>query len=332
MNYWNKGNKERKMSEPIVYAVQHMDDSIRALSRSGGAFTAISDRILMDGGVVYGCVLDESFGAKHIRATTKEERNLMRGSKYIQSNMGNSYRQIKADLEAEKKVLFSGTSCQVAGLQAYLKTEYSNLLCVGIVCHGVPSKRIWKDYVSWQEKRIGSKVVAVNFRNKNAYGWRAHFETLEFQNGKKCDSEIFRNIFLNNNVLRPSCYECRYKSLYRPEDITIADFWGIEKAAPEFDDNKGVSLVLINTERGMALFNQIGKDIRYVKTKIEVSLQPALMEPLKRPNERECFWKEYQNFGVEYILKKYGGYSLAKELIRKYKRFVKRILVRWKYH
>ena len=245
--------------QPKVFAVKHKDESTRAASRSGGIFTALSDQVLSNGGVVYGCVLTDKFDAVHIRADNEEDRNRMRGSKYIQSKLGDTFKSVRADLDAQKSVLFSGTSCQVAGLKKYLGKEYKNLLCVDIVCHGVPSPKVWKEYLYWQEKKHKSKIVKVDFRNKKDYGWRAHKETLICENGKSVDSTVFTTLFYGHGILRPSCYECPYKSVMHPGDITIADYWGIEKAAPEFDDNKGVSLVLVNSEMGALILNSVKK-------------------------------------------------------------------------
>lgn len=243
--------------QPKVYAVKHKDEATRAASRSGGIFTALSDQVLSNGGVVYGCVLTDKFDAVHIRADNEEDRNRMRGSKYIQSKLGDTFKNVKADLDAQKSVLFSGTSCQVAGLKQFLGRNYEKLLCVDIVCHGVPSPKVWKAYLLWQEQKNNSAIRSVDFRNKGKYGWRDHVETLNFQNSKSTNSKVFRTIFYGHAVLRPSCYECPYKSVMHPGDITIADYWGIEKAAPEYDDNKGVSLVLINNEYGENKFNEI---------------------------------------------------------------------------
>ena len=146
----------------LVFAVKHKDESIRAKSRSGGIFTAISNQFL-NGGVVYGCVLDDEFNAHHIRVEDNVGRDAMRGSKYIQSKMGDCFRQVKNDLDSGRKVLFSGTSCQIAGLRCFLQKDYTNLLCVDIVCHGVPSPTVWHKYLDWISK--GKKITGVDFRN-----------------------------------------------------------------------------------------------------------------------------------------------------------------------
>lgn len=304
----------------MAFAVKHLDESIRAASRSGGIFTALSDCFL-NSGVVYGCVLDEKFNAVHIRVEDAVGRNKMRGSKYIQSSMGNSYNEVKKDLEAGKSVLFSGTSCQISGLKRFLQKDYSNLLCVDIVCHGVPSPKVWHKYLEWQAK--GKKVKSVNFRNKADFGWRAHVESINIDD-KRINSEVFKNLFYGHNILRPSCYECPYKSIYHPGDITIADYWGIENAAPEFDDNKGVSLVLVNTEKGAEYFEKAKKDIVWKVTRIEDSMQPPLKAPFPCPESRKQFWKDFEEKKFSYIVKKYGGWI---PLWRRGARRVKRILV-----
>lgn len=163
-----------------VYSVKHKDDATREASRFGGIFTALSDQVLSDGGVVYRCVLTDDFDAIHIRVESMEERNRMRGSKYIQSKMGDTFKNVKADLDSQRRVLFYGTSCQVAGLKDYLGKEYTNLLCVDIVCHGVPSKTVWDAYLRWQEQKNHSKVASVDFRNKKDFGWHDHVETLYY--------------------------------------------------------------------------------------------------------------------------------------------------------
>lgn len=163
------------------------------------------------------------------------------------------------------------------------------------MCHGVPSPAVWKKYLQWQERRNHDKVVAVDFRNKRDHGWRAHTETLWFVHGRRVDSEVFKNLFYGHRVLRPSCYECLYKSIMHPGDITIADYWGIEKAAPEFDDNKGVSLVLLNNDRAENLFETVKDTVIWKATRIEDSMQPPLESPFPRPSDRDCFWDGLKN-------------------------------------
>lgn len=316
---------------PIVYAVKHKDFDVRMASRSGGIFTALSDKILDDNGVVYGCVLNDKFEAVHTRAENREERNRMRGSKYIQSDLKDTFKNIQKDLKDNRKVLFSGTSCQVAGLKAFLRKDYSEqLLCVDIVCHGVPSPLVWKEYIKWQEKNANGKCIAVDFRNKKKYGWADHIETLTFKedngNIKNIDSDIFKNLFFNHQSLRPACFKCPYKSITHPADITIADFWGIDNAAPGFNDNKGVSLVLINNNQGIEFWNCIKDCLEYRECDIEKSMQPPLKEPFSKPENRDKFWNDFHNKPFSYIAKKYGKRSFVyklKKKLRKIKKLLK---------
>lgn len=307
--------------KPEVYAVQHRDEYIRSVSRSGGIFTALSDYILKQGGFVYGCVLTKDFEAVHVRACSEHERNRMRGSKYIQSQLKQTYKSVKNDLEADCYVLFSGTSCQVDGLKGYLGKEYEKLFCIDIVCHGVPSPKVWKKYLSWQEIKYKSKVKAVDFRNKKDFGWRDHVESIYLDNGQCINSTVFTSLFYGHSILRPCCYVCPYKSVMHPGDITIADYWGIEKAAPEFDDNKGVSLVLINDDKGKMIFEIIQDQLLWKKTKLEDSMQPPLQAPFPKPKNRDDFWRDFEKKNFGYIAKKYGGAGM----VNKVKRFLNKL-------
>lgn len=306
---------------PACYAVKHKNFEIRMASRSGGIFTAVSDWILEQGGVVYGCVQTKDFLAQHIRAERKEDRDRMRGSKYIQSSLDGIFQQVRSDLDAGRKVLFSGTSCQVAGLKSYLRTDYENLLTVDIVCHGVPSPLIWKEYLVWQSKKHKAVCKAVDFRNKRDFGWKAHVETLTLQNVRgemiQVNSEVYKRMFNGVYLSRPSCYQCPYKSVFHPADLTIADYWGIQKIAPEFNDNKGVSLVLVNTDAGKALFEQVKDTVELLECKLEDSLQSALKAPFPVPADRTEFWKMFYSEPFEALAKKYGGYGFVNTAKRK---------------
>ena len=275
--------------------------------------------------------MTDDFCAVHIRTDNIEERNKMRGSKYIQSKLGDTFKSVKTDLDMGRKLLFSGTSCQVAGLRKYLGKEYDNLFCVDIVCHGVPSKKVWNAYLLWQEKKQKSKVINVDFRNKKEFGWRDHVETFCFKSGKSSNSQIFKNLFYGHTVLRPSCYECPYKSVIHPGDITIADYWGIENAAPEFDDDKGVSLVLVNNEVGENVLEHVEEKLIWKQTKLEDSLQPPLKAPFPKPDNREQFWNDFSNKPFEYIAKKYGGMGIKKDIktyLKKFKTKIKRLVLK----
>lgn len=306
--------------KPDTYAAKHPDANFVSASQSGGMFASFSQFFLDIGGVVYGCVLDKDFYARHDRATNDWERDAMRRSKYIASTMGENYKRVKADLEAGKRVLFSGTSCQVAGLKKFLGRDYNNLLCVDIICHGVPSPLVWQKFLTWKEKEQGSKVVAVNFRNKADFGWHSHVETLLFENGKRLSGTVFATLFYSHMALRPCCYKCRYKHIIHPGDITISDYWGIENNAPELDDNKGTSLVLINNQQGRKFFEFIKESLIYKQTRIETSLQEPLIAPFKSPKGRDKFWREFHKYGdtdFRIIANRYGGAGFFQKIRRR---------------
>ncbi|WP_282146993.1 Coenzyme F420 hydrogenase/dehydrogenase, beta subunit C-terminal domain [Ruthenibacterium lactatiformans] len=192
-----------------------------------------------------------------------------------------------------------------------------------IACHGVPSPKVWKEYLHWQEKKNKSKIVKVDFRNKKDFGWRAHKETLIFQDEKNIDSAVFTTLFYGHSILRPCCYECQYKSIMHPGDLTIADYWGIEKAAPEFDDNKGVSLVLVNNEVGDTMFNSVKDGIRWKETRLEDSMQASFKAPYPKPDNREAFWNSFLTKSFDNVAKEYAGVGFmnkVKRRIRKIKR------------
>ena len=233
--------------------------------------------------------------------------------------MRDCFKEVKKDLDAGKHVLFSGTSCQVAGLYLFLQKEYTNLLCTDIVCHGVPSKKVWHEYLDWISK--GKEIVNVNFRNKVDFGWTGHIETITVGT-KNINSEVFKNIFYGHNAIRPSCYECPFKSIHHPGDITIADYWGIDNAAPGFSDNKGVSLVLLNTEKGQFFFENAKENVIWQETRIENSMQSPFEGPYKSPITRDYFWSDFAKNDFAYIAKKYGDYTFKYRL----KQIIKRII------
>lgn len=290
---------------PIVFAMKHCSDEIRLKSRSGGFFTAISDYILENNGSVYGCILDEKFNAIHARALDEYSRNKMRGSKYIQSHKGNIYARVKQDLTNGMQVLFTGTSCEIKGLKLFLGRDYNNLICMDIVCHGVPSKLVLSKYIEWAENKYSSKLLNFDFRNKREFGWRENIETLSFKNGRKINSVIYSRLFYSNYILRPSCYHCPFKSIQHPGDISVADYWGIENNAPEMDDNQGVSLVLVNNIKGKIIFDKIKENILYKETSIQNSMQKAFVSSYSEPVDRNEFWNIFYTNDFNKVIKKY---------------------------
>lgn len=308
--------------EQKAYIVKHLDLETRMASRSGGIFTAVSDVILEAGGVVYGSAVNDKFQAEHRRGTTKMERNSFRGSKYVQSSMGDCYKHVKTDLANGTTVLFSGTGCQVNGLKSFLgeMANTDELLTMDIVCHGVPSPMIWSAFLSWMERKYHGKIETVNFRDKR-YGWMAHFETVMI-NGKSRVADYYRAMFYKHYTLRPSCYECPFANLNRKGDLSIADAWGIDGKHSDFNDDKGCSLVLLNTEKGVKYFHEALGDIEQLEVPISKFMQPNLVKPSSRPVNRASFWNDFYENGFDFISRKYGMNTPKGRMISRVKRLL----------
>lgn len=317
------------LPSPDVYGARHKDPKQVATSRSGAAFIAISDWILRQGGVVYGVGYTDHFRVVHKRATTEEERDEFKGSKYVQSDLDHIFRQVKQDLREGRIVLFSGTPCQTSGLNSYVgKRLRENLYLVDIVCHGVPSPYMWRDYLKFLEEKVGSKISWVNFRDKQKYGWSAHHETFIFGGGQNKMSFTF--LFYKHIMFRKSCGKCHFTNTQRPSDITIADFWGWEKTNPNVNkDDKGLSLILCNTEKGRKLFDAIKGDLNYFPAKLDDVLQPNMIHPSVQDPKRDQFEKDYARKGFKYVYYKYGedGWQYkSKKLLQRVKSKIKRIV------
>lgn len=325
--FYNTGYKtlDDHLDKIETYAVKHKDFNIRMNSRSGGIFTALSDYILDNKGVIYGVGYKENFVVCYKRAETKEERNKFRGSKYVQSELNDIFKRVKNDLENDRWVLFSGTPCHVAGLVKYLgKKKFEKLLLIDIVCHGVPSPKMFNDYINYIEKRYNDKVNDFDFRDKN-FGWDQSKESFNIK-GKKYAQTVYSNLFNSCLSFRDSCYNCQFTNLNRPSDITIGDCWGIAGNRPDIDDNKGVSLVIINTEKGKFIQENILSNLEYYVIDINDYLQPRLREPNKRSEKVDGFWNDYLNNGFTYIAKKYGTITLFGRVKRKIKHILLKII------
>ena len=312
---------ERK---PLAYACNHKDVTIRMVSSSGGAFTAIASHIIGHGGIVFGAGFDENYMVQHISVETVEDLWKIRGSKYVQSMIGDTYICVKEELEKGRLVLFTGTPCQIDGLLHYLRKGYDNLYTQDIICHGVPSLKVWQKYLGFQQDRFKSQIAhdpQISFRNKKN-GWEMYSQFLPFENGKEyCvyhRDDLFMKVFLQNLSLRPSCYNCHSKTLNRNSDITLADFWGIKQICPEMHDGKGTSLVILNTEKG----NQLFKEVRcrlYVK---EISLYEAVennssaYRSVPKPQKRKWFFKNLEKMEFDRLVEKATKVLLVQKIQR----------------
>ena len=312
-------DKSQNLKEPEIYAARHKDIHEVETSRSGAAFIAISDYILDNGGIVYGVSYKDHFRVVHKRAATKDERNEFKGSKYVQSDLDGIFKHVKEDLKKGYTVLFSGTPCQTAGLNSFVgKKLRENLILVDIVCHGVPGPYIWRDYLTYIEKKYKSKVAKVDFRDKSRVGWSGHIESFVFENGNKIESKLYTNLFYKHIMFRQSCGVCHYTNFKRPSDITIADYWVWNKTDPNINaDNKGISLILVNTDTGSKIFETIKKKyLTTISVKKENCIQPNLEHPSIINVKRLEFEHDYNCKDIQYVIKKYGRIEL-KDMLKK---------------
>lgn len=310
---------------PSAYGVKHRDLSVRKNSRSGGAFVAISDWILNQNGVVYGAVQDDGGAVRHTRAETTQERDRMQGAKYVQSDLRGVLQQLMQDLLEGRKVLFSGTPCQVAGVRELLRakrTSNENLITCDLVCHGAPSPRIWSDYRAYIQEKYRSGIVKADFRDKS-FGWDSHCESFVLENGKKIVSRDYTDLFYEHLMFRPSCHSCHFSNLNRVSDITLGDFWGIEKNAPQLEDQYGVSLVLVNTAKGHEIIEAVRNELEMVSCDVLNCLQPTLVKPSEASPLREQFWQSYRENGFELTLKRF---SRPKSTSKRIKRSLKQMM------
>ena len=304
------------MEKLSAYACYNKDENVRLNSSSGAIFSILAEYIFQKKGIVYGVAMSEdSYSAEYIGITCKEDLGKLRGSKYMQAKVGDTFRQIKKHLTDGREVLFSGTGCQVNGLKCYLGKHYENLVCIDVICHGAPSSALWKNYVQYQERKHNGKLKYINFRCKddkwqNLLIKKIYTEVSE-HNLKKIyiskDMDSYIQMFLRNYSLRPSCYKCIAKEI-KMADITIADFWGIENIAPEMDDGKGISLVLVRSKQGKKVFEDISPKMKIKEVSYEEGIRGNSSEycSAKRPVERDTFFKNMSNKSFEELEKIYG--------------------------
>jgi len=296
----NSYDEQDKFS-PKGYAAWSLDCTKRLASSSGGIFTVLAEQVIGEKGVVFGAAFSRDFySVQHVKGETVDELCSFRGSKYVQSSTVGVFSLVKDCLKRGKKVLFSGTPCQVAGLRNLLDSQSSNIITCDLVCHGVPSPKVFNKYMHEQEKKYGAKTISYSFRDKKD-GW--HFSGVYqiFENGrtyrKSYWSDLFLNGFNKNVFLRPSCYACQFSRLPRSSDITLADYWGVETKYPVYDDNKGISLVIINSQKGDELFNSCTNQMFSEKCDLSHAVlnNIHLSHPAVEPVNRKVFFEAFKD-------------------------------------
>lgn len=323
-------NKVKSENKPVSYAAYNKNDEVRFRSSSGGIFSLLAEYVLDNNGVVYGAAFNSDWQVEHIRVDNKTDLEKLRTSKYVQSSIKDTYKLAKQDLNNGLKVLFTGTPCQINGLLEYLKKEYSNLYTQDIICHGVPSPKVWNKYLEYRRQLDYDSPKQINFRHKGK-GWNSYSLLLKYNNGEyKVNhyKDLFMQAFLRDACLRDSCYECSFKDTYRKTDITLADFWGVKNVVPEFDDDKGISLVIVNTEKGRELFNYIKSKIVWKETDFEESIKynSAMYCSAIKPKGRDKFFENLENMTFDKLVDKYTDKPKKVSIFRKFIRKIKKII------
>lgn len=343
-------------TNPIkVYAAINKDEVIRMQSSSGGIFTLLAEKVIREGGVVFGAAFDENWEVQHTYVETIKDLAKLRTSKYVQSRIEDNFIKAKDFLKQGRKVMFTGTSCQIAGLKHFLRKDYENLLAVDVICHGVPSPMVWRDYLQEITKAplgasAGKNTVSfslkampaiggINFREKRPYGWKKYgFSVTPAEATAEGGNSVFRSLknsedpymrlFLHDVALRPSCYACPAKGGKSGADITLADYWGIEKQHPEMDDDKGTCLLIVQTEKGLQAL-----DFEKMRT-LEVTLSegtqinPSYLHSKNKPAIRDSFFDLYKHRAgtIDEFANKLLYVPAYKITARKYKAKLKRIV------
>lgn len=251
---------------------------LRRCSSSGGIFSELAEKTLACGGVVFGAAFAEDFSVHHKAVEESGKLSSLRGSKYVQSDTGDSFRRAKAALESGQQVLYSGTACQIAGLREYLGKPYETLLTVDVLCHGVPSPLSWQAYKNKMEADWGAPLKKADFRSKDS-GWQKFSMKLEFENGKiysrPFPEDAYMQAFLRNINLRPACCSCKFRSMNRPSDITLGDCWDIANVDSTLNDNGGISVVIAHTEKGRSLLEALEDRLEIHPAQLDAALPPA---------------------------------------------------------
>jgi coenzyme F420-reducing hydrogenase beta subunit len=302
----------RGAAEPAAFAARVKDDATRAASSSGGVFTAIAEDALARGGVVFGARFEEGLELRHAGAERPAELAALRGSKYVPSRVGGVFEAVRRQVAAGRPVVFAGTPCQVGGLRAFLGPGRADgsLVALDLVCHGVPSLRAFRAYTGWLERRHGSPVTGIRFRDKRA-GWKRYEVVATLAGGGEYRSPFaddpFMRGFLWNLCLRPACHSCRWARLPRAGDLTLGDYWGIEKVRPELDDDRGTSAVLVNTAAGERTLARVAPRLALTATPLAdvVAGNGCVVSPVPASPRRAAFMRDLRTVPFETLTRRY---------------------------
>lgn len=294
-----------------AYVVQFKDEGCLSRSASGGAFAALAVKTLENKGAVVGAAFSDTLEVSHIVVEKIEDLHKLQGSKYVSSSIGDVYARVKSILAEGREVLFSGTPCQIAGLNAYLSKQYDNLTTVDLACHGTPSSKLFGEYLKWLEACHGGTIEKYSFRDKSSGGWGL-FGSFTCKGRKKilnpyCDP--YYATFLRGETYRKSCYSCKYANLNRPADLTVGDFWGISQYSGEHDfkEEQGLSLLLLNTGKGREVFDSLSDKVSFLSLSVEDACagNDNLYHPTKQPSIRDVIYEKLHSLSFDELQKTY---------------------------
>lgn len=317
-------SKLKDLFHPIeVYAATSVDRDAVMHSASGGVFYSIANAIMKQKGVVVGCAYNKegrTLSVKHIVAHDLQDLKRLQGSKYVQSETEGIYKKVKELAQQNYPVLFSGTPCQVAACRSFLGNDFENVFYVDVICHGVPSQELFKEYIAYLEKKRHIEIEEVLFRDKSK-GWELAGSIIYQKNGKKykkyfkTGSSAYYALFLRAQTYRESCYECPYAQEKRCGDITLGDYWGVEKTHPEYlnsnggklNINAGISCIMVNTQKGKALLNEYGRGIDKIPSDLNsiICNNGQMRKPSQKGNQREKLLEIFSNYGYKELNQNY---------------------------
>lgn len=293
---------------PAVYATHLKETEERKKSSSGGIFYAIAKWVLTQGGIVYGAAFDNDLQLSHIGVDNLNDLEKLRGSKYLQSAMGNTYKEVREQLKHGRWVYFVGTGCQVAGLKAFLRNKYTTLVTSDLVCHGVPSQKLFNKHIEYLGKNINGKITCYKFRDTKQWG---QYEKYVYKKKNKVKDKLTGHYSLSPYIYafeslytqRYSCYNCKFAQIPRQGDITLADYWGVKNFFPEIDTGTGVSLILVNSEQGNNVWEQIKDGLVYYESCVEdgAKYNGNLVRKTKEPEIRKIIYERIEREGYEKV-------------------------------
>lgn len=309
--------QENADTDTKVFACYRTEYEKRLQSQSGGIFALLAEKVIEEGGVVFGAAFDGSWKLCHKGADDFEDLRSLLGSKYVQSDIGRTFEMTKEKLKSGNTVLFSGTPCQIQGLRKYLGKDYDNLIAVDLICHGVPSPKVWKSYL----EEYGGDDKLIDFVQKDKTKHNASVYTFAKRGAAVSgyDENPFTKGFNQNLYLRPSCYQCSFKGIERCSDITLGDFWGLESFHPEFGDAYGISAVITHTEKGLALFRQVMDKTACIECGKDMLIpgNPCLVSSVQPTDKRQAFFEMWEEKGTTATIRELTKPTLSQRIAKK---------------